>query len=78
MLKREFEEGVFGRISDCYEREFEEAREYAADKRFAPVGPRPPVPPLGGQVSLNDAADTIKINSRCLQSFSIKNSKQTI
>lgn len=35
---------------------------YAADKRFAHAGPRPPVPPLGGQFTLNDAADTIKTN----------------
>ena len=65
-------EGVFGRLSDSNESESEGARAYAADLRFAPVGPRPPVPPLGGQISNNDAADTIKTNFRCLQSFNYK------
>jgi hypothetical protein len=78
LLRGDYGEEVFGSISDSYERDFKEAREYAADKRFAPAGPRPPVPPVGGQSTLNDDADTIKISSSCLQSFTYINSKQNI
>ena len=62
-------EAVFGSISDSYHSDYEKARVYAADLRFVPAGPRPPVPPVGGNFTFNDAADTIKINQRCLQSF---------
>ncbi len=58
----EQEELVFGKISDSFERDFQKAKEYSADLRFAPAGPRPPVPPVGGQATINDAADTIKNN----------------
>lgn len=66
MNENRIKEGDFGRLSDSCENDPEGARAYAADLRFAPVGPRPPVPPLGGQISNNDAADTIKTNFRCL------------
>lgn len=65
------QEEFFGKNSDTFEKGYQQdTRGYAADKRFAPAGPRPPVPPVGGQITFNDAADTIKTNQRCLQSFS--------
>lgn len=49
---------------------------YAADNRFAPAGPRPPVPPVGGKITFNDDAGTINKNISCLQSFTQKISKK--
>jgi hypothetical protein len=56
--------------SDILENQFAKAREYAADLRFAPAGPRPPVPPVGGKIYFNDAANTINKITKCSQSFS--------
>lgn len=76
LANREYEEQVFGKISDSYQKDYLQAKEYAADLRFAPAGPRPPVPPVGGQAFNNDDADTIKINSSCLQNLTSKITKQ--
>ena len=73
------QDSVFGRNSDMNENEFDRFRPYAADLRFAPAGPRPPVPPVGGLFNYNDAAGTIKNNNSCLQSIYNKiNNKQNI
>jgi len=56
--------------SNFYEMYNSHTLQYSSDKRFVPAGPRPPVPPVGGYINYNDAADTINKNQRCLQSFS--------